>query len=122
MTAPIAQRGFTLLEVLIAMLVIAVITAVVSQALHQTTQLAESERHRLPLILCARSLANHFELEHYWPANGLHQGRHDDTGTLCHWRMEVENTQVRQMRRGTLTLSTDEDFQHSLTFTLFLSP
>jgi len=120
---PVTTRGFTLLEVMVALFILAVIAAGVAQTLHQRTRIAVSERERLPMILCARAQAAEFTLTHYWPPIGRSQGEYRQAGTTCYWQLDVESTAIRAMRRGTLTLFHDERYtQREIQFTLFFAP
>lgn len=120
---PDSARGFTLLEVMVALFILAVIAAGVAQTLHQRTRIAVSERERLPMILCARAQAAEFKLTHYWPPIGSSQGKYQQAGTTCYWQLDVESTAIRAMRRGTLTLFHDEQHtQREIQFTLFFAP
>ncbi|SHJ85978.1 type II secretion system minor pseudopilin GspI [Halomonas caseinilytica] len=115
--------GFTLLEVMVALFILALIAAMVSQGVHQRTRTAQLERERLPLVMCARALNNEFRLAGYWPSVGTHEGRRHLTGNDCHWRLEVVSTPVKQLRRGTLSVASEPlPAPHSLDFTVFLAP
>lgn len=120
---PVTARGFTLLEVMVALFILAVIAAGVAQTLHQRTRITVSERERLPMILCARAQAAEFTLARYWPPIGRSQGQYQQAGTTCYWQLDVESTAIRAMRRGTLTLFHDEQYtQREIQFTLFFAP
>lgn len=118
------QAGFTLLEVMLALLILALIASIVSQTLHQRTATALTERQRLPLISCARSLETEFQLTHYWPSIGRHEGQKTGGQRIpCYWRLEVSNTPVKRLRRGKLTLSAEpKRLEPVVSFTLFLAP
>lgn len=118
------QAGFTLLEVMVALFILAVIAAMVSQAVNQRTETALLERERLPLVMCARALGNEFSLTGYWPGVGRHEGRRAlPDGGGCYWRLEVENTQVKRLRRATLSVAQAPlPAPGSLDFTIFLAP
>ncbi|WP_043527781.1 type II secretion system protein [Litchfieldella xinjiangensis] len=117
------DNGFTLLEVMVALFILAIVAVTVSQGVHQRTRASLAETQRVPLILCARALGAEFTLTRYWPSPGLHEGEFDQAGQACFWRLEVESTQVRNMRRGTLSLFDEAAREHAdLRFTLFFSP
>ncbi|MHB0776777.1 type II secretion system protein [Halomonas sp. WWR20] len=126
MTRIIGKRpdsGFTLLEVMVALFILAIIAVAVSQGVHQRTRASLAEAQRVPLILCARALGAEFTLTRYWPSTGRHEGAFDQAGQPCFWRLDVESTQVRNMRRGTLSLFDEAAREHAdLSFTLFFSP
>ncbi|ODC04888.1 type II secretion system protein GspI [Terasakiispira papahanaumokuakeensis] len=118
------QAGFTLLEVMLALLILALIATIVSQTLHQRTEIALTERQRLPLIQCARALETEFQLTHYWPSTGRHEGQKTGGQRVpCYWRLKVSNTPVKRLRRGKLTLFAEpERLNPVVSFTLFLAP
>ncbi|WP_106477881.1 type II secretion system protein [Phytohalomonas tamaricis] len=115
--------GFTLLEVMVALFILAILAVAVSQGVHQRTRTSLAEAQRVPLILCARALGAEFTVTRYWPSTGRHEGELDQAGQACFWRLEVDSTQVRNMRRGTLSLFSEAAREHAeLRFTLFFSP
>ncbi|MCG7601617.1 type II secretion system protein [Halomonas sp. McH1-25] len=115
--------GFTLLEVMVALFILAIVAVTVSQGVHQRTRASLVETQRVPLILCARALGNEFTLTRYWPSTGRHEGQFDQAGQTCFWRLDVGSTPVRNMRRGTLSLFDEAAREHAdLSFTLFFSP
>lgn len=118
------QTGFTLLEVMLALLILALMAGIVSQTLHQRTAIALAERQRLPLIHCARSLEAEFQLTHYWPSTGRHEGQKTGGQRFpCYWRLEVNNTPVKRLRRGKLTLFAEpQRLEPVVSFTVFLAP
>ncbi|GAB2780454.1 hypothetical protein GCM10027040_03130 [Halomonas shantousis] len=118
-----SDNGFTLLEVMVALFILAIVAVAVSQGVHQRTRASLAEAQRVPLILCARALGNEFTLTRYWPSTGRHEGEFDQAGQSCFWRLDVESTPVRNMRRGTLSLFEEAAREHAgLSFTLFFSP
>ncbi|GHB06536.1 type II secretion system protein [Modicisalibacter luteus] len=115
--------GFTLLEVMIALFILAILAVAVSQGVHQRTRASLAETQRVPLILCARALGTEFTLTRYWPSTGRHEGEFYQAGQPCYWQLDVDSTPVRNMRRGTLSLFDEADREHAdFRFTLFFSP
>lgn len=111
--------GFTLLEVMVALFILALLSLSVSQGLQQRTRVALAEQERLPLVLCARAVAGEFAATRFWPEPGEHRG---ESPLGCHWSLRVEETDVQGLRRGELRLSPGSTPGPSLTFTLFLAP
>lgn len=117
------SRGFTLLEVMVALFILAIVAVAVSQGVHQRSRISLAEAQRLPLILCARTLGNEFAITRYWPPTGRQEGELEQSGQTCYWRLDVESTAVRDMRRGDLALFTDPArTDPELHFSLFLAP
>lgn len=117
--SPTRGRGFTLLEVMVALFILALLTVSVSQVLQQQSRIALAEQERLPLLLCARSLAGEFATMRFWPDTGEHRG---ESPLGCYWQLQVEETGTPALRRGRLDVSRHEASPPSLSFTLFLAP
>lgn len=116
-------RGFTLLEVMVALFILAIVAVAISQGVHQRSRTSLAEAQRLPLILCARALGNEFAITRYWPDIGRHEGKLAQAGQTCYWRLDVESTAVRNMRRGDLALFADPArTSPTLRFSLFFAP
>ncbi|WP_366856677.1 type II secretion system protein [Pseudomonas sp. 21LCFQ010] len=115
------QRGFTLLEVMVALGIAAVMTVMVSQMLRQRIAVHQAvQQHRLG-SLCARELEARFSVEQYWPAANQVQGQLQQGNQTCHWRLELGMTGVRDLRRGELRLFASRDEREPLgQFSLFL--
>ncbi|MBV4534746.1 MULTISPECIES: type II secretion system protein GspI [Pseudomonas] len=103
------QRGFTLLEVTVALAIAAVLAVIASQVLRQRLAVQDSvQQHRLGL-LCARELQARFAVEQYWPAANHNSGVLNQGGQACHWQLQLRRTGVRDLRRGDLQLFADRD-------------
>ncbi|MCX5507831.1 MULTISPECIES: type II secretion system protein [Pseudomonas] len=115
------QRGFTLLEVSVALGIAAVLAVITSQVLRQRLAVQETvQQHRLGL-LCARELQARFVVEQYWPATNQDNGVLVQGGQACHWQLQLRRTGVRDLRRGELLLHADRDQRLPLgQFTVFL--
>ncbi|MDT3716861.1 type II secretion system protein [Pseudomonas soli] len=115
------QRGFTLLEVSVALGIAAVLAVITSQVLRQRLAVQDTvQQHRLGL-LCARELQARFVVEQYWPATNQDNGVLVQGGQACHWQLQLRRTGVRDLRRGELLLHADRDQRLPLgQFTVFL--
>ena len=118
------QNGFTLLEVMVALFILAIIAVTTAQGVHQRFRIAEAEQRRGPLLLCAWEFENRAALNHYWPSLGRHEGSLEQAGRTCWWRLDVSETPIQRMRRGQLSLfdSPAREEAPGLHFTLFLAP
>ncbi|MNO41245.1 Bacterial type II secretion system protein I/J [compost metagenome] len=103
------QRGFTLLEVTVALAIAAVLAVITSQVLRQRLAVQDSvQQHRLG-VLCARELHARFAVEQYWPGSNQISGELSQGGQICHWYLQLRRTGVRDLRRGELQLFADRD-------------
>lgn len=117
-----SQRGFTLLEVVVALGIAAVMTVMVSQLLRQRISVHQAvQQHRLG-SLCARELEARFSVERYWPSLNEVTGELRQGAATCYWRLELRMTGVQHLRRGELALFAAKDEREPLGhFTLFLA-
>ncbi|MBV6288384.1 type II secretion system protein [Pseudomonas aegrilactucae] len=109
-----AQRGFTLLEVTVALGIAATMAIITSQVLRQRLAVQQTvQQHRLG-TLCARELEARFAVEQYWPAHAQSRGELRQGPGTCHWHLQLGATGVRNLRRGELLLFADRDGRESL--------
>ncbi|OLU28702.1 type II secretion system protein I [Pseudomonas sp. PA15(2017)] len=115
------QRGFTLLEVTVALAIAATLAVMTSQVLRQRLAVQQSvQQHQLG-ALCARELEARFAVEQLWPAQNSLAGILVQGPGNCHWQLQMKGTGVRGLRRAELSLFADSDRRESLgLYQLFL--
>ena len=113
------NRGFTLLEVMVALMIAATLAIMVSTVLRQRIDGHLAVRDRQLGTLCARELIARFEVEDYWPQIDQVQGELRQGPQSCHWRMSLSYTGIANLRRGELTLE-DADARALGHFSVFL--
>lgn len=105
------QRGFTLVEVLVALAVLAIaLTAVMrtlGQAIDATTTLRE--RH-VALWVAQNRLAEH-QMRRDWPAADTKDGDTEFGGGKWYWREQVSTTPETSIRRIEITIRRQADSQ-----------
>ncbi|MDY6943029.1 MAG: type II secretion system minor pseudopilin GspI [Pseudomonadota bacterium] len=118
------ERGFTLLEVMVALLVLGVAMGAavegVSRAASQTSYL----RDRTIALWVAENVAAELRLEPQWPAIGFQEGQEDMLDRTWYWRAQVSGTPDPELRRANIAVRNDKDKQATplTTLVVFLAP
>ncbi len=108
------QRGFTLIEVMVALFIAAIMAVTVSQVAGQRIDLHLAVQQKGFAALCARELAARFRVEGYWPATGEQQGQFEQAGGHCYWRAQVSATALATIRSAEVSLYDSEQMQQAL--------
>ncbi|KUM41468.1 type II secretion system protein [Pseudomonas sp. EpS/L25] len=98
------QSGFTLLEVLVALAIVAFMAVGVSQVIGQRLDIAGVAQSRELAQLCARELTARWQVE----GPTADQGELSQGGERCYWRLDDEGGPL-----GTQRLSLYADAAHS---------
>lgn len=93
------QRGFTLIEVLIALAVLAIALVAFVSAGAQNADYATYIRDRSVAQWVARNQLAEYQLQSDWPSVGRSDGDTDMGGSQWHWEAEVQNSPDPQVRR-----------------------
>ncbi len=109
MTLSRCPRGFTLLEVLVALAILAIAMAAVSRTASSGIHHVEALRTRVIADWIAQNrLANHQALSD-WPAPGIRTGSEDQAGQTYPWQEEVISTPNPTMRRIVVSVFAPDD-------------
>lgn len=93
------NRGFTLIEVLVALVIAAVAFATVYQGLAQSIDATRQLRdHNYAMWLAQNRLAEH-QLKRSWPSADTTDGKTEYVGKNWKWQEKVANTPEPDMRR-----------------------
>ena len=107
-------RGFTLIEVLVALAILAVALAAATRAVAMMTQ----SSHELKLRVLAGWVAQNRLAEHtarrHWPEPGVQSGNADQAGMPLRWQETVSTTPNRAFRRIEIKVTTEERQEHAL--------
>ncbi|MDP1633277.1 MAG: type II secretion system minor pseudopilin GspI [Gallionellaceae bacterium] len=108
------QRGFTLLEVLVALFILAITMAAVSRTASSSIHHVEAMRTRIIADWVAQNrLATH-QARGDWPAPGILTGEEAQAGQSYPWQEEIIATPNPTMRRIIVSVYAPDDKQHSL--------
>jgi general secretion pathway protein I len=92
-------RAFTLIEVLVALAILAVALAAGMRAVAQSADGAASLRLRTLALWVAQNRLAQAQLADPWPARGVADGDETQAGTRLHWRETVTDTPNPAFRR-----------------------
>lgn len=94
-----ANRGFTLIEVLVALAVLAIALSAVMRTLSQSIDMSASLRdHNVALWVAQNRLAEH-QIRNDWPAQDTSEGTSEMAGREWRWREQVSGTPEPALRR-----------------------
>lgn len=88
----IRRRGFTLVEVLVALVIVALATAAVLTALHTAAVSAMRQRERLLAGQVAMNRITETRIEPEWPLVGRSEGISEMGGRRWQWRQDITRT------------------------------
>lgn len=98
-------RAFTLIEVLVALAILAVALAAGMRAVAQSADGATSLRMRTLALWVAQNRLAQAQLADPWPERGVASGDETQTGTLLAWRETVSDTPNPAFRRIEIVVS-----------------
>jgi general secretion pathway protein I len=86
------RRGFTLIEVLVALIIVALGAAAVLTALRTAADSAQRQRERMLAGQVAMNRITETRLEPEWPSTGTREGSAEMGGRRWQWRQEIGRT------------------------------
>ena len=107
------HRGFTLVEVLVALAIVALALAAASRSIALSTDSALEHKLRVFSGVVAENRMAELAARRAWPAVGLMEGTERQGGFEFRWRAEVFATPHPQLRRIEIRVSTPDD-RHEL--------
>lgn len=111
---PRAQLGFTLLEVLVALAILAITMAAVSRTASSSIHHVEALRTRVIADWVAQNRLAQHQARGDWPAPGIQTGSEEQAGQTYPWQEEVIATPNPTMRRIVVNVYAPDDAKHSL--------
>ncbi len=116
------EHGFTLLEALVAMAILAIALAAALRASAGSTSHVHDLRTRLLADWVAQNRLALHAARNDFPASGQQEGDETQAGQRLHWHEEVSDTPNPAFRRMEITVTAPDDPKHALrTLTGFLT-
>ena len=107
-------KGFTLLEVLVALVLLAVaLSAIIKTASENTLNTAHLRNKYFASIVASNKLAE-LQIAKTWPGTGFSNGRTELAKQKWQWNVKVENTPDDRLRKIILTVALEQDNDNSL--------
>ncbi|MDD2701491.1 MAG: type II secretion system minor pseudopilin GspI [Sideroxydans sp.] len=110
----IRQQGFTLLEVLVALAILAITMAAVSRTSSSSIHHAEALRTRITADWVAQNRLALHQARGDWLPTGIQNGEEEQAGQTFPWREEIIATPNPSMRRIVIQVSDPSDANHTV--------
>jgi general secretion pathway protein I len=107
-------RGFTLVEVLVALAIVAVALAAASRSVALSTNSAEDHKLRVLAGFVAENRLSELAARRAWPGVGISEGMERQAGIDFRWRAEVLATPHPRLRRVEIRVTDPGDSSHEL--------
>jgi general secretion pathway protein I len=98
-------RGFTLVEVLVALAIVAVVLAAASRSVALSTDGAEAHKRRVLAGIVAENRLAELVARRAWPGIGMLEGNERQAGIEFRWQAEVIATPHPRLRRVEIRVS-----------------
>jgi general secretion pathway protein I len=98
------QRGFTLVEVLVALAVLAIVLTAVMHTMAQAIDATATLRERHVALWVAQNRLAEHQMRHEWPAVDTRDGDTETGGEKWFWREQVSTTPEPTIRRIEITI------------------
>lgn len=108
------QMGFTLLEVLVALAILAISMAAVSRTASSSIHHVEALRTRVIANWVAQNRLAMHQARADWPAPGIQTGEEAHAGQTYPWQEEIIATPNPTMRRIVVSVYAPDDTKHTL--------
>ncbi|MHB8536222.1 MAG: type II secretion system minor pseudopilin GspI [Sulfuricaulis sp.] len=106
---PRHQRGFTLVEVLVALAVLAIALAALMRAMGQAIDITAALRDHEEALWVAQNRYAEHQMRRDWPSVDTIDGDTEMGGTKWYWREQVSTTPEPKIRRIEITVRRQAD-------------
>jgi general secretion pathway protein I len=106
--------GFTLVEVLVALAILAIALAAASRSVALSTDSVIEHKQRVLAGLVAENRLGELVARRAWPGVGVTEGTERQAGVDFHWRAEVFATPHPGLRRVEIQVADTSDPSHEL--------
>lgn len=111
---PHRAAGFTLVEVLVALAILAIALAAAMRTLHLTTDSAQETKLRLLATWVAQNQLAASTAKHEFPAPGISNGTLDYAGVKFAWQHNISGTPNAAFRKLEIRVTKTDDTSHAL--------
>lgn len=109
------QKGLTLVEVLVALFILALMAAIAVQVVGHAADVRQASEERALGQLCADNLLAEWMLSQEWPEVGRREGEAKAGATSCFWRVVIQATPLPTMRRLDIEIYAEAKRENLLT-------
>lgn len=93
------EQGMTLLEVMVALFILALLASMTLQVISRTVEIRLTSQQRTLGQLCVDNQLAEQMLMARWPSLGVQEGDYQLGNFHCFWRIDVQTTPLPSMRR-----------------------
>ncbi|HUP92056.1 MAG TPA: type II secretion system minor pseudopilin GspI [Solimonas sp.] len=115
------ESGFTLIEMLVAVAVLAMAMGAILSGIARYTDSAALLRERTLATIVAHNRLTELELEKGWPDTGKSDGEYEMSGIKWKWLVEVKATPDPQLRRIELRVLAPDRQRDAMALTAFFA-
>ncbi len=115
------QQGFTLIEVLIAVAIVAIGLAAIITEVSRDMQYAHLLRTRTVAQWVAMNKITEWQVSHEWPAPGEKKGETEMARHTWYWRINVSATDDKNIRRLDVEVAEQQDSEAATSLLAYLS-